>query len=194
MRSFGRQGVERRLTSLVQEYRGRRVVVYYWVADAIPLLRLFCQAEVGGKSDLTVVSSLNWLGMLVAEVLKRHGRRVIQVSSGRMGMMVADVQRVLREPAICITADGQGPFGVISPGLVRLIEARDAIAVPLGAWPSRAIRVARPIPCTIPLPWARVGIGMGDPIASGSEREVSVGALERALWVARERARSEVVD
>lgn len=186
----GSRDIEQRLQSLTEEFSGRRFVLYYWVADALPLLGALCKSGVGIGVDFAVVSSVNWLGAVVAGVLRGRGRRVILVSSGRSGVLVRDVQRVLREPApICVTADGRGPFGVVSPGLVRLVEARQAIAIPLGVCCSRAIRVARPIPCTIPIPGSRVEVAMGDPIIVEGASAVSAGALETALLAARELAR-----
>lgn len=190
-RVMGTHDVERRFFEVSTRFRGRRFVLYYWVADVLPLLRALCGVGVAFTQDLVPVSSGNLLGRFVTEVLRRRGQRVISISTSGSGMLVSDVQLVLREQAtVCITADGRGPFGVVSPGLVRLVGARRAVAIPLATAVSCAWTTRRPIPCTMPLPWSRIGVALGEPVVPDEGGVVDADSLREGLVVAEARAKS----
>jgi lysophospholipid acyltransferase (LPLAT)-like uncharacterized protein len=186
------QDVEHGFSEVTTRFRGHRFVLYYWVSDVLPLLWALCVGGVNFAQDVVPVSSGNWLGTIVTRILRRHGQRVITISTSGASVLVSDVQLVLREQAtVCITADGRGPFGVVSPGLVRLVGAKRAVAIPLATAASCAWSSRRPIPCTVPLPWSRIAVALGEPVVPD---EVDADSLRGGLVVAKAKAKAVLLE
>jgi lysophospholipid acyltransferase (LPLAT)-like uncharacterized protein len=137
-------------------------------------------------------------GDLVVRMLEVIGGRVVRGSATRSGV------RALHGLYRAITNEGgsplllcdgpQGPRYFCKAGPVLLGQLSDAHIVPIGSWPRRAIHLRTWDRAFVPLPLARVGIVLGEPIAvapglSSEEQERERFALEKRLVELAEQAR-----
>lgn len=137
-------------------------------------------------------------GDLVVRMLEVIGGRVVRGSATRSGV------RALHGLYRAITNEGgsplllcdgpQGPRYYCKAGPVLLGQLSDAHIVPIGSWPRRAIHLRTWDRAFVPLPLARVGIVLGEPIAvapglSSEEQERERLALEKRLVELAEQAR-----
>lgn len=170
----------------------RRILFYYLIEDAIPLLVVIRRAGDRLGGGFTSVCGDTWMGYVVSKVLGGLGRRTLPLRFGHAALSIRDVKALVREPGpLTIAADGRGPYGRVHPDLRRLVEGRKAIAIPLAVRISDRSRLCRVGPASVPLPGAKMAIAVGAPIiAVAAEVPVSTEELEGRLREARAAASS----
>jgi hypothetical protein len=190
-RVCGLDAVERQFRLLRDSSQGRRLLLYYWIEDVVP--RLVIARATGTELDVDTVSVCDdtWPGRLIAKVLAKLQRRSLplRLSHGMLG--VKDLQVLIRERApLSIAADGRGPYGRVHPSLARLVQSRDAIAIPVSVLASPCLRARLAGRIAVPVPGARLAIALGSPVLPDGERGLSSEDLERGLREARDGSRS----
>jgi len=173
----------------------RRLLFYYLIEDAIPLLVLVRQARIRLGLDFASVCGNTWMGRVVSAVLMRLGRRTLSFRFEHATLSIKDVKALVREPApLTISADGRGPYGHVHPDLRRLVEGRDAIAVPISVCAARSLRLCGSRRVAVPWPGGRIAIAVGAPVAAAvGDEPVSTEALEAGLRAARAAAKRLLV-
>jgi hypothetical protein len=188
-RCVGLSGLETAERRLGEARASGRLLLYYWIEDAVSLLTILSRCANLG-SDVVYVCGDTYLGWATSRVLTRLNRRTLPFSQPGSGLRLRDIQNIVREVRpISISADGLGPFGRVNAGLGRLLMSRNAIAVPLSARPSRYWTLGEHGIIQVPIPGCRIAVAVGPLVAAGaSNGEGPVQALEHALRAARAEA------
>lgn len=180
MRLLGAQislaGVDEATAELesLARYKGRRLLFVHPIEDVVPRLVMDCALrERRGATylgDALFVCSDSLVGQFAASVLSRIGRGAITLSSKRPSRRISDLRRLAREARpVCIVANGFGGEYVASregvhPGLWPFAKSRRAVVVPVAVACSRAISIAWPWRLTVPAPFSRVAVVVGEPV------------------------------
>lgn len=109
-------------------------------------------------------------GRRAAAVAQHWGHAVISGSSSHGGVSAlrACARELRQGNNVVITPDGpRGPREIVKPGVAQIALLSGATIVPLSAHPSRAFRLHSWDGFMIPAPFARIVIGVGEPL-SGS--------------------------
>jgi hypothetical protein len=120
------------------------------------------------RRPTAVLVSLSKDGQLQAGVMRRHGMIVVRGSSSRRA--AGGLRGLLRELArgrdIAFAVDGpRGPRHSVKPGALVCAQRSGAKLVPLGVHASSAITLRAWDRFLIPLPFSRVDIVIGKPVA-----------------------------
>jgi len=184
---LGLETVEGRLHALRDEARGHRLLYYHWIEDVLPRLVIARRSGTQLDADAVSVCDDTLGGRLGAAVMIALGRRILPLRVSHGALRIKDLHGLIREAApLSIAADGRGPYGRVHPSLPRLVEMRSAIAVPVSVLASPALRSRHGGRIALPMPRARLAIGLGSPImAVGPGARVTVEALEHGLREAR---------
>jgi hypothetical protein len=134
-------------------------------------------------------------GELLARALPRLGLAVVRGSSSRGGAEgLRAVVRRLRSGGVdaAFAVDGpRGPAGAVRPGALAAARAAGGHVVPLACAARPALVFARSWDrFELPLPFARVVVAVGEPIAPS--RPDALGALAAELAALRRRARARL--
>jgi lysophospholipid acyltransferase (LPLAT)-like uncharacterized protein len=121
-------------------------------------------------------------GELQAAALRTLGFDVVRGSSSRGGARaLAAMVHKLREPdtdAVFAVDGPRGPYGVVKPGALALAEKSGARIIPAGAAARRRVVLARAWDrFVLPLPFTRVDIVLGAPIAATDGPEALAHAI-----------------
>ena len=74
--------------------------------------------------------------------------------------------------------DSGGPYGVMKPGVLEVARACDALVVPFAVDARPSLTLGRRLRHVVPLPWARVTLRRGEPLAAA---DATVEDCQRAL-------------
>ena len=152
-----------------------------------------------GTGRWVVMCSQSSDGDAMAEIETRLGFEVVRGSSGSDGLQaLVDMVRLVRadpELGSCLAVDGsRGPAGLVQPGILSLAQHTGGSIVPVAASARPAKLFHKAWDRTIlPLPFARVDIVYGEPIAvprriRPGEAEELRKRVERALAELQARA------
>ena len=161
-------------------------VLCFWHGDQLPLLcfhrRRPTVALVSHSAD----------GQMQAFALRVQGLLVERGSSSRGGArgLVAIVRRLLREQDAAFALDGpKGPRFTVAPGARTAARLASGVLVPMGSAAPRAITLGKTWDrFCIPLPFSRVAVRLGAPLA----RSTSDAELGRAVDRASELASHDI--
>jgi lysophospholipid acyltransferase (LPLAT)-like uncharacterized protein len=122
-------------------------------------------------------------GELQAAALAALGFDVVRGSSSRGGARaLAAMVHKLREPGTdaVFAVDGpRGPYGVVKPGALALARSANARVIPAGAAARRKVVLERAWDrFVLPLPFTRVDIVLGTPLAEPDERGLAHAIAE----------------
>jgi lysophospholipid acyltransferase (LPLAT)-like uncharacterized protein len=147
---------------------GRPLVGAFLHRDMIPLLTFMSRP---GSGRWVLMCSQSSDGDAMAEIETRLGFEVVRGSSGSDGLQaLVDMIRLVRAtPGLgsCLAVDGsRGPAGRVQQGILSLAQHTGGLIVPVTAWarPAKVFHKAWDQPI-LPLPFARVDIVYGEPIA-----------------------------
>ena len=135
-------------------------------------------------------------GELAAGVADRLGHRPIRGSTSKGGVSgFLGLRRLLRRStSVFIAVDGpRGPAGRAAPGAVVLARSVDRPLVPVAAACRPMIRLRSWDALGVPLPFARVFLLYGRPVAPQGPRDRCAHRLEAALARLRKRAQRLLV-
>jgi lysophospholipid acyltransferase (LPLAT)-like uncharacterized protein len=141
--------------------RGQKRIYVFWHAHLLTLSFYF------RNSGKTAVVSESRDGKRASAVAQRWGHAVILGSSSHGGMHVlrACADEIRNGKTIVITPDGpRGPAEVVKPGVAQIALVTGATVIPLAAVPRHAWRLHSWDRSSIPRPFTRVTINVGDPI------------------------------
>jgi hypothetical protein len=163
--------------------RGDRVLYAFWHARMLPLV--FTHRGSGGA----VLVSRSRDGELIARVLERLGFVTARGSSTRGGGegMLAMLEWARLGHLLAITPDGpRGPAERVKSGLAYLSSRSGLPVVPVATASRPALVLGSWDGFRVPLPFARVCVGYGDPLAVPREMDADAEAawsarLERAI-------------
>ncbi|MEO0649933.1 MAG: lysophospholipid acyltransferase family protein [Planctomycetota bacterium] len=147
-------------------------------------------------TEYTILVSMSADGGLAKDALEWFGYQIIRGSSSRGGAsaMRAMLRELRKGGRVVVTPDGpRGPRHAVNPGLAWLSRASRMPLVPVGMIADRAWHLRSWDACTIPKPFARVGIVYGDPIEIGDgggdePLELATAELRRRLITLEHRA------
>lgn len=168
---------------------GRRIVYYHWVEDVLPRLIL---AKHGGfrlGQDVGFVCDDTFAGHVGCALMMALGERPLPLRvAGGGALAVKDLQELIRaQSPINIAADGRGPYGRVHPGLVKLVQARAAIAIPVSVVAAPVLGSWLPGRFVVPLPGATLAVGVGPVVVVEVGGEgAAIAALEAGLGDARD--------
>lgn len=141
--------------------------------------------------DWHVLVSHSGDGSIMARLLRHFGYGVVRGSRGKRSKGGARALREMKEilddgNVIVITPDGpRGPRHSISPGIAWLARETGHAILPAGLVADRAWSLSSWDRFTIPKPWARVVISLGEPVTLAPGADAA--ELERASELVRER-------
>jgi hypothetical protein len=141
---------------------GQGRIYAFWHSNLLPMAFHFRNT---GKMALVSESRD---GRRAAAVAQRWGHGIIHGSSSHGGSagFRACIRELRRGGNIVITPDGpRGPREIVKPGISQIAFFADATVVPLRAIPFRAFRLHSWDGFMIPIPFARIEIHIGEPIA-----------------------------
>jgi lysophospholipid acyltransferase (LPLAT)-like uncharacterized protein len=187
---------EERIRQLVES--GQPLILSSWHESVFVMawytMRL---SKLGAKVTYLVSPSRD--GDLVVRVLEVIGATVVRGSATRSGVKALHgLYRAIRRDggSPLMLCDGpQGPVHHCKPGSILLGQLSGAHILPIGCWPSVALRLRTWDRLYIPVPLTRVDIVLGEPYTVGSrldagEIENERRALEVRLDELTSRARS----
>ncbi len=129
---------------------------------------IFSQTLFGCDRGIVALVSPVWEGEIIARLLQGLGFELIRGSSGtsRLGGFRESI-RVLREGRILTAAmDGpEGPAKIVKPGIVTTVAAGKGVVLPVFATGTPAFRLHTWDRHEIPLPFARMIVRFGEPVA-----------------------------
>lgn len=126
----------------------------------VPLLRW-------PRPRTAVLASLSRDGRLQARVMRRFGFEVLDGSSSRGGAraLAGALERLRRGLDLALAVDGpRGPRGVVKPGVAYLASRSGRPVIPLSSACARAWRLGSWDRFTIPRPFSRVVVAVGEPL------------------------------
>ena len=163
------------------------VVFAFWHGTLLPL------EFINRARGICVLSSWHRDGELSARVMTRLGYRVVRGSTSRgAAMSLQLLVRGLREGHdVAVTPDGpRGPALRAQTGALYVARRTGAPVVPVGVAASRALRLGSWDRFMIPLPFSRVVVAHGEPLAVAQDGPLDGDreALEARLAAATEEA------
>ena len=149
----------------------RRLFLYYWIGDSLPLM-LYVGMAGEVPEPIQVVCDDTIGGGVVATVLSQLGMPHAPLRLASPAARIRDMQRLMKSTtSTAIAVDGRGPYGQIGLEFARLIRQGDAIACPVAARVDRSW-LAWPRPrITVPRRGARLSIVLGRPVADAPDDE-----------------------
>jgi lysophospholipid acyltransferase (LPLAT)-like uncharacterized protein len=153
-----------RLEALLAE--GRPVVLALWHGQAFTAAGFVIGRLHRGGLPLTVIASHSRDGELVAVLARRLGVPVVRGSTSRGGRgAMLGLYRSLRDgSSAVILPDGpRGPRHVAQAGAILVSQYAQAPIVPLALAPARGWELRSWDRMSIPRPWARVAVAIGEP-------------------------------
>jgi lysophospholipid acyltransferase (LPLAT)-like uncharacterized protein len=142
--------------------RGVRVLHTFWHGHLLGLEYVY------RNRGICVLSSLHRDGEISARLMSALGYEVVRGSTTRGSVRgLAGMLRKLSEGHdLAVTPDGpRGPARVAKPGVFYLSERSGSPIVPVAVWSSPSKTLGSWDGFTIPLPFARVAIVHGPPVA-----------------------------
>lgn len=164
-----------------REDPGRRLFLYYWIGDSLPLMLYVGMAgEVPEPIEVVCDDTLG--GQVVATVLSRFGMPHAPLRLARPAARIRDMQRLMKSTTTtAIAVDGRGPYGEVGREFARLIRESGALACPVAARLDRSW-LAWPRPrIAVPRRRARLSVVLGRPVAESSEDDAFREEMGRRL-------------
>jgi len=176
---------------LLQERR-QPVIFALWHCHVFFMPMLRRQA----RRPVAVLLSAHRDAQIVGVAARMRGVELVAGSSTRGGVRAyLQLLQLLRQGcSVCITPDGpKGPARQVKPGIVHLAQQSGCAMVPMGLAVSRQRRLRSWDRSLLPLPFGRVVITLGQPIAvragagaAGQAAEQLSQALDHSsAWAAR---------
>jgi lysophospholipid acyltransferase (LPLAT)-like uncharacterized protein len=157
-------------------------ILCFWHGDQLPLLRF----QRRRKTVALVSHSKD--GQVQAWALRVQGLRVERGSSSRGGArgLVAIVRRLLCAQDAAFALDGpKGPRFTVSPGARAAARLSSGMLVPMGSAARTGITLTRAWDhFRIPLPFSRVAVRLGAPLAASASDDELGRAVEHASELA----------
>lgn len=175
--------------------RGQRLVGCFWHGDYIPLFILM------RNRDATVFTSASFRGQVISRLCRHFGYR-----SALIPERGEEAYEQMREAAtgarlVAVATDGPlGPHHAPKRGTIRLASELGMALLPISvAASARWVDASRWDQRTIPRPFSRVAIAVGEPMRvpprlSEDEIETWRGTLREALDATDAEARSKLDD
>lgn len=183
-RAVGADAARARLRALHEELGGRRVLLFYWIEDALPLMLGARLAENLLQSEIAFIRDETIGGRIAAGMLERAGRPVRGLRTSPLAARARDVQELIRDPGwLGIAVDGRGPYRRVGRPFARLAARRDGFAVPLAARVDRAWTVRAGAPLRVPRRGTAVTVRFGEAILCrpGADATLLQRLLQEAL-------------
>lgn len=159
---------------------GRRLFLYYWIEDSLPLM-LYAGRSGKIPESLQVVCDDTLGGRVVATVLSHLGLPHAPLRLARPTRRIRDVQRLMKSTiTTAIAVDGRGPYRKIGIEFPRLVRESGGLACPIAARVDRSW-TAWPTPrIVVPRRGARLSIALGSPSSAATdEEELRLGMEQR---------------
>jgi 3-deoxy-D-manno-octulosonic-acid transferase len=166
------------------------VVYAFWHGTLLPL------EHINRARGICVLSSWHRDGELSARVMTALGYRVVRGSTSRGAARSLQllVHGVREGHDVAVTPDGpRGPALVVRTGVLYIARRTGAPVVPAGVAASRAVRLGSWDRFMVPLPFSRVVVAYGEPLAVAPDGPLDGDrdALEARLTAATEEADRE---
>lgn len=165
------------------EARGRPIVLCYFIADVVPLLVIASRLP-----SMQLLDRVQWVcddtvgGLITADAIGRLGGRTFLLPWTSSVQRIAGLRALRRTTdAWGISVDGHGPYGRVSPALLRLLGKVGAVILPIGAVARPRLQIRLRARLQVPLWWGVVAGGIGVPLDPGAMGGGDALALERRL-------------
>ena len=169
---------------MVVQGGARPVVICYFIEDVVPMMAVAAAMPPGGMfAELHWVCDDTFGGLVTANAVERLGSKPFVLPWGAVGRRIRAIA-ILRNlsGAWGITVDGHGPYGEVNPGLVRLLQALDALLLPIGVAVRPQLSVRLRARLAVPVPWSLVSPRVGRLVdVRESGRHTAVILRERLL-------------
>lgn len=189
---LGDREARERLEAALSAHPGRRLVLYYWIEDVLPMVLTDTRFRGGSGHWARGVRFVcdDTIGGRVAErLLAGLGRETVRLRWKNPMERIRDLQSILRSGSpLGIAVDGHGPYGRVGEGFARLASSARAVALPLAAVPARVRHLRANALLAVPRRSSPIAIALGDPIAAPAEGTPATSVFEAGLGRARERA------
>jgi len=164
------------------------LVFAFWHGTLLPL------EHANRGRGVCVLSSWHRDGELSARVMAGLGYRVVRGSTSRGG--ARGIQMLVRAVRaghdVAVTPDGpRGPARRAQAGAVYVAARSGAPVVPVGVAASRALRLGSWDRFLVPLPFSRVVVAYGEPLAFDPDAPAEAGAAALEAALARASAEAE---
>lgn len=164
-RAVDAEAARARLRTLHEDLGGSRVLLFYWIEDALPLMLGARLAEDFLRSEIAFIRDETVGGRITSGMLERAGRPVRDLRTSPPAARARDVQDLIRDPGwLGIAVDGRGPYRRVGLPFARLAARRDGFAIPLAARVDRAWTVRAGAALRIPRRGTAVTVRFGEPI------------------------------
>ena len=178
--------------ALLTGQTGQPAIVVFWheYLPGVPILWWRARRD-NASLSLTALISRHRDGRMIAGIMRRWGVGSVDGSSTKAGKADKGGSSALRGmlallsagKIVALTPDGpRGPRRVMQPGTAQLAALSGAPVVPIAAICRPALRVASWDRMVVPLPFGRITIQCGTPIAvARRDRETGLAAIAAAL-------------
>lgn len=193
VRVLGAEGARARFAAARDMAPNRRVFLYYWIEDAVPLMLYALRDDgiVDGRLRFVCDDTLG--GRVVAEAVARLGHEQQPLRLTNQALRVRDVQSLILEgSAIGIAADGRGPYRFVSAEMARLVRRCEAVALPLAVQADRSFRLWARATVFLPRANARLAVAAGEPVAASPDGRDLRSRLQEGLAGAGALAREQL--
>lgn len=186
---LGAAECRRRFEEARAAHPGRKVVLYYWIEDVLPMI-LSDQQGRGAAGDwageVQFVCDDTIGGRVAERLLAGLGRRTLRLRWKNPMERIRDLQVILRsDTPMGIAVDGHGPYGRVGDPFARLVASARAVALPLSAAAGRARRVRANALLAVPRRRSPIAVGIGRALVAEGGSEPGAAALQAALDDAR---------
>ncbi len=159
---------------------GRPVILTSWHGRAfMAIASLISVVDVGKiASKFSILMPDDWRGGTLAVLASRVGATPFPMNlfgDPTLGMgreLVKVVRHIVKGGSTYIAPDGpDGPAYVAKPGITFIARKANALIVPIGAYCRHAYRLNRWDSYTIPYPFSRISVHIGEPFAIPRDRD-----------------------
>lgn len=171
---------------------GKPVVIVFWHGSYLPLFAL------AAGRPVTVFTSRSFRGRVIAGICKAFGYAPSLLPSGRRGyhhmrkVLSTRKADTVHPLLVAIAVDGPlGPFHKVKPGALLIASRMSAVLAPLSV-SSRPnwIITSRWDRFTVPLPFAKVSLHVGEPVSVPTDLGADHGQLSKIQRCVFERLNS----
>jgi lysophospholipid acyltransferase (LPLAT)-like uncharacterized protein len=163
--------------------QGKPMVLAFWHGDLF-IMPWYLSRLTDRGVGVTYLVSPSMDGEYAVKLLNVIGGRTVRGSATRSGTKaIRGLYRVIvkHRGSPVVTADGpRGPYHRCKKGAVVLAQLTDAKVVPLAAAPKRAVRLKTWDRLSVPLPFTRVAVEVGEPV------EISKDLTENDVEIRRQ--------
>lgn len=155
---------------------GTRFLVAFWHGDYLPLF-----TQLRGRRAC-IVTTRSCRGRVLAGLGACFGHHAVQIPEGGEPALAALHAALAQEPLAGLAVDGpHGPYHLVKRGVIQLASELGLAVLPVATHARWKIQLWRWDRMTIPLPFTRIALVLGQPLAVPA----GLGPEEVPIWAER---------